>query len=255
LIESDEIVSNYIRYYHLLRHFKPDFQKTLVVGGAGYSFPKDYLKKYPGKQMEVVEIDPGMTDIARQYFRLPDHENLRIFHEDGRTFLNQTTEKYDVVIIDAFGAMCSVPFQLTTIEAVRRINSALNENGLVIVNMISAMEGERGYFFQAEFKTYQSIFPQVEVFKLFENDDQSGMQNLILVASKSSQFSFESNDQEIAKLLKTRAVFQPDESISILTDDLAPVEYYNSYAQKTMAVGGGRIKNKLDEILKKAGLE
>ncbi len=68
--DSDEIVFDYGKYYHLIRHFKPDFQNTLMIGGAGYSFPKDYLKKYPNAKMDVVEIDPQMTEIARKYFRL-----------------------------------------------------------------------------------------------------------------------------------------------------------------------------------------
>lgn len=254
-VDSDEVASNYVRYYHLLRHFKPDFQKTLVIGGAGYSFPKDYLQKYPDKQIEVVEIDPKMTNIARQYFRLKDHPNLQIYHQDGRIFLNQTQQKYDAIVVDAFGAMGSLPFQLTTVEAVRQIKSALHENGVVVVNMISALEGEGAYFFQAEYKTYREVFPQVEVFKIAGEGSGNGMQGLILIASKASQLSFESSDPELVPLLKTRAAVQPDSSISILTDDLAPVEYYNSFAQKSMTIGENRIKNKFDEILKRIGIK
>ena len=66
--DSDELVYDYANYYHLIRHFKPDFQKTLMIGGAGYSFPKDYLKKYPNAKMDVVEIDPQMTEIAKNIF-------------------------------------------------------------------------------------------------------------------------------------------------------------------------------------------
>ena len=43
-LDSDELASEYAKYYHLIRHFKPDFQTTLLIGGAGYSFPKEYLK-------------------------------------------------------------------------------------------------------------------------------------------------------------------------------------------------------------------
>ncbi|MGI8669181.1 MAG: fused MFS/spermidine synthase [Aridibacter sp.] len=123
-LDTKQTASRYISYYHLLRHFKPDFQKTLNIGGAGYSFPKDYLQKYPGKQIDVVEIDPQMTQIARDYFYLKEDKNLRIFHEDGRIFLNETTNKYDVIVIDAFNSFLSIPLQLTTIEAVRKMDDA-----------------------------------------------------------------------------------------------------------------------------------
>lgn len=44
-LENDELFFEYTKYYHLIRHFKPDFKSTLIIGGAGYSFPKDYIKK------------------------------------------------------------------------------------------------------------------------------------------------------------------------------------------------------------------
>jgi spermidine synthase len=216
-----------------LRHFKPDFQKTLIVGGAGYSFPKEYLRKYPGKQIDVVEIDQQMTQIARDYFRLKDAENLRVFHEDGRIFLNQTREKYDVILIDAFGSIYSVPFQLTTVEAVQKMSDALADDGVVILNFISAIEGESAGFLQSEYKTYAKVFPNVVLFNLFPDRPNNKTRNLILVASKSDKISFDSTDEEISKLLKFRYEKPLDLPVPVLTDDLAPVEYYNSFAQKS----------------------
>nr|HMS42328.1 fused MFS/spermidine synthase [Pyrinomonadaceae bacterium] len=135
-LDSDELASEYAKFYHLIRHFKPDFQHTLLIGGAGYSFPKDYLKKYPERQIDVVEIDAQMTEIAKKYFNLRENPNLKIFHEDGRIFLNNgEANKYDAVLMDAFGSLFSVPFQLTTIEGVQQINLTLKDDGVVIFNI------------------------------------------------------------------------------------------------------------------------
>jgi hypothetical protein len=38
-LESDALVSEYAKSYHLIRHFYPDFKNCLMLGGAGYSFP------------------------------------------------------------------------------------------------------------------------------------------------------------------------------------------------------------------------
>lgn len=252
LLDSDELASKYLTYYHLLRYFKPDFQKTLNIGGAGYSFPKDYLRKYPGKQIDVVEIDPKMTQVARDFFRLNDNENLRIFHQDGRIFLNQTQDKYDVIVVDAFNSVYSVPFQLTTIEAVRKINNALNGDGIVIVNMITAVKGESSYFLQAEYKTYAEVFPHLYLFKLNPDVDDSLFQNFILIATKSDKnSSFETSDEELAPLLKTRYEKPLDLTKPVLTDDLAPVEYYNSFAQKSANLNTERLKSKLYSLINK----
>lgn len=231
-LESDELALNYTKYYHLLRHFKPDFQTTLMIGGAAYSFPKDYLRQYPDKKIDVVEIDPQMTETARKYFKLQDHPNLQIFHADGRVFLNQSQQKYDSILIDAFTSVYSVPFQLTTIEAVRLVESNLTDDGVVIVNLISAFEGEGAKFLQAELRTYKEVFSNVYVFKAKSEKADNLAQNAIIVASKSSKVNLNSTDETIANLLKNRYEKPVNLDIPILTDDLAPVEYYNSLAQK-----------------------
>ena len=132
-----------------------------MLGGAGYSFPKDYLTKYPNATLDVVEIDPGVTALAKKYFALEDHPNLTIYHEDARVFLNQNTKKYDAILGDAFSSWYLVPYQLTTEEAIRRQYDSLSLSGAVILNIVSSIEGEMGEFLRAEYKTYKKVFPQV----------------------------------------------------------------------------------------------
>jgi spermidine synthase len=230
--DSDEPVLRYSKFYHLLRHFKPDFQNTLIIGGAGYTFPSEYLRKYAGKKIDVVEIDPQMTEIARRFFRMRDNPQMRVFHEDGRVFLNRTADKYDVVLVDAFGSVYSVPFQLTTVEAVRKIRDVLTGDGVAILNMISAIEGEGSLFLQAEYETYKAVFPNVYLFKVRAERDDKTPQNLILVASKSNKIAPDASDEEIKALFQNLYEKPLQLTVPVLTDDLAPVEYYNSLAQK-----------------------
>lgn len=232
-LDSDEIVSEYVKHYHLIRHFKPDFQQTLMIGGAGYSFPKDYLKNYPNAEMQVVEIDPQMTEIAEKYFRLEENPRLKIAHEDGRIFLNNAESgKYDAVLMDAFGSLFSIPFQLTTVEAAEQISRVLKSDGVVIFNAGGAFEGKASRFLQAEIATYKKVFPQVFVFKVAPEKQDSEVQNIIIAASKSqTPISFETQDAEIQNLLPH--LYTKDFRLNepILTDELAPVEHYNSFAQ------------------------
>ncbi|MDQ3179865.1 MAG: fused MFS/spermidine synthase, partial [Acidobacteriota bacterium] len=232
-LDSDELVFDYARYYHLIRHFKPDFENTLMIGGAGYSFPKDYLQTYPNAKIDVVEIDPNMTKIAKKYFRLQENPRLNIIHQDGRIFLNQADlNKYDAVLMDAFGSLFSVPFQLTTLEAVGQINRVLKPDGIVIFNLGGAIEGDASRFLQAELKTYQQIFPRILLFKVNADYTDSQLQNLIIVACKTEHSAqLQSSDAEISYLLGHLYGKNILTNIEILTDDLAPVEYYNSSAQ------------------------
>ena len=232
-LDSDELVLPYSHYYHLIRHFSPQLKNTLIIGGAGYSFPKEYLAKYPTANLDVVEIDPGMTEIAREHFRLKDNPRLQIIHEDGRMFVNRAPAgTYDVVLMDAFGSLFSVPYHLTTLEAVRNIARVLNDDGIVIFNLGSAINGDASRFLHAELETYRQVFPHVFVFKVNADYADDRLQNLIIVATKSPTVpQLSSPDPEVAELLKHKYDIPASINAHALTDDLAPVEYYNSIAQ------------------------
>jgi len=234
-LKSDEMALSYTKYYHLLKHFKPDFQKTLIIGGAGYSFPKDYLAKYPNAEIEAVEIDPQVTEIARKYFRLKENPRLKITHQDGRIFLNQAEDKkFDVVLMDAFGSLFSVPFQLTTVEAVSQISRVLKDDGVVIFNLGGSIKGNTNKFLQSELKTYRQVFPKVYLFKINADYADDKPQNLIIVACKDKNTApLTSSDAETAALLNHRYMQEINTELNILADDLAPVEYYNSFAQSS----------------------
>ena len=225
-LDSDDLVFGCMKFYDTMEHFNKNFHKTLMIGGAGYSYPKHYLSRYPNAVMDVIEIDEKVTDLARKYFNLHDNPRLSIYHQDGRTFLNNTNDKYDVILGDAYSSK-TPPFQLFTREAVQRMYDVLNDNGLVILNVGSSIEGNTGKLLRAEYATYKTIFPQVYVFPIRYKDDGSKVQNIMLVAIKSRNVpSFTSNDQDLNSYLQHIWLKEIDADVQIFTDDYAPVEYY-----------------------------
>jgi spermidine synthase len=230
-LDSDELVFRYLKYYDLAEHFNPDFQRSLLIGGAAYSYPKYYLKKFPDASIDVVEIDPELTKLAREHFRLSDDPRLKIIHEDGRTFLNNCKEKYDVVFVDAFKSQYTLPYQLTTREAVEKFYNILNNDGIAILNIISSIDGKKSLFLQAEYLTYQSVFQQVYLFVIQNMDDKEQLQSVVLVALKSDKIpGFNSSDSILDEYLKHLLKNGIETTVPILTDEFAPVEYYMSKA-------------------------
>lgn len=235
--DSDDLVLKYSRYYHLISRLKPGLKHSLIIGGAGYSFPKEHLRSYSEAKVDVVEIDPGMTAIARGYFRLNDDPRLKIIHEDGRMFINSTASgKYDAILMDAFGSLFSVPTHLTTIEAVSQLNRILADDGVIIFNLGSAIAGPASQFLRAELTTYRQVFPHVYLFKVNSDYADDRLQNLIIVASKSDAPGFVNDPPSTLTALYNEILDRPYEidvpkTVNILTDDLAPVEHYNSIAQ------------------------
>ncbi|NOX45485.1 MAG: spermidine synthase [Chlorobi bacterium] len=234
-LDGSGLVFEVLKYYHLVKYFNPGFKHSLMIGGSGYAFPKDYLERYPEATMDVVEIDPELTSIAYTYFDLPHDPRLRIFHEDGRTFINREKNKYDAFFMDAYKSMITVPFQLTTKEAIQKIYDILNEDGVVLANLISTLSHKNNAFLRAELATYKSVFPQVYLFAVqYPNPtekEKEHFQNFMLVGLKTGvKPSLISDNEELNEFLSHLVKINIEEDLPILTDDFAPVEYYTSMA-------------------------
>lgn len=102
LKSPNNLLLTYTKYFNLGQYFLTSPKKFLILGGGGYSFPKFLLANYPNALIDVVEIDPKMTEIAKKYFYLKNSPRLNIISEDARVFLNRNTKKYDVIIVDAY---------------------------------------------------------------------------------------------------------------------------------------------------------
>lgn len=225
--DGDDLVYEYTKFYDLAAHFNPDFKKALMIGGGAYSYPKYFLKKFPDATIDVVEIDPGLAELSKKYFQLKEDPRLQIFHEDGRTFLNKPADKYDVIFGDAFSAFYSIPHQLTTKEAVQKMFDSLNEDGVVLINVISAVEDEKGEFLRAEYRTFKEIFPQVYIFMVNYPEQPKFNQNNMLVALKSEKSaSFENDDPILNQYLNHLYKKAIPLDMPILTDEFAPVDKY-----------------------------
>ena len=152
---------------------------------------------------------------------------MRIFHEDGRTYLNKCEEKYDVILGDAYKSLLAIPFQLTTVEAIQKKYDMLNENGVVIENLIASIDGPAGAFMKSEFATFKEVFPQVFLFACHDPLDKDRLQSISMVALKSDQApSFSNTDDMLQGFLDHKIDVVIPSDVIILTDEYAPVEYF-----------------------------
>jgi spermidine synthase len=199
-----------------------------MLGGAAYTYPQYFLNKYPESKMTVVEIDPKMTKLAEKYFDLdPYRDNLEIIHQDARIFLAKNKKKYDIIYGDAFSSYYSPPFHLTTIEALKSLKDSLKPDGMAVINIISALQGEKSTFFVKEFNTLEKLFSNIIVFYTEDRDSFDKVQNIVLVCSNDKSLnrgSFASLDKKWSDNIYYNLMI---EGRGILTDNFAPVEYYN----------------------------
>lgn len=108
----------YERVYAALGAWKAKnktYFRALIIGGGGYTFPRYLEAKYPQATIEVVEIDPRLTEIAHNYLGLLADTRIRSYNDDARWFLINFPEKgvFDFIFGDAFNDL-SFPYHLTT---------------------------------------------------------------------------------------------------------------------------------------------
>jgi len=224
---TDDLVFDYTKFFRLAGYLSPNIKNALMIGGCVYTYPRDFVKNFPEAHMDIVEIDPTMTEIAKKYFYFKESSNITIFNQDGRIFLNENKKKYDVIFGDAFNSASSIPFQLTTREMVKKEFDSLNDDGVVLLNVISSISGEKGKFLRAEYATYKEIFPIVLVFLASDPSSPGESQNVIIVALKSEKaFDREIIGEEFREYLSHLWAGPIITDMPVLTDDFAPVEYY-----------------------------
>ena len=238
-----DLYFQYTRFYALGPHFVPQARSVLMLGGGGYSVPKWILAgksalAAPGEvRMTVVEIDPAMTDTARRWFALEDDARLTVRHEDARAFLNRQKEQYDLVFVDVFNSHYAVPFQMGTVEAAQALRRAVAPGGALLMNVISAVNGEDGRLFQGIYRALTGAFAEVQVYCVSRPDKPDEVQNLMVVAFPEerggmteemlkAQAAGGTAGSSVPHLLAARHAEPLVFDTPPLTDDFAPVERY-----------------------------
>jgi hypothetical protein len=94
-------------------------------------------------EIDTVEIDPVVRDLALEYFLYRESERVRTVIADGRVFLAQPGPAYDLIVLDAFNST-GVPFHLTTREFFVTLRRRLSPDGILAANFVGQPMGEDG---------------------------------------------------------------------------------------------------------------
>ncbi|MEE1730324.1 fused MFS/spermidine synthase [Streptomyces sp. BE282] len=130
------------------------------IGGGGLTFPRYLAAARPGTRSLVSEIDGGVVRIDREQLDLGASTGIDVRVEDGRLGLKRLeADSRDLVVGDAFGGV-SVPWHLTTSEALGDVHRALKDDGLYAANLI---DHGRLAFARAEVATLAGVFEHVAV--------------------------------------------------------------------------------------------
>ncbi len=149
--------------------------RLLLLGLGGGGMAEIFARR--GWSVDAVEIDPNVPDLARRWFGLkPQH--ARVVVDEGRRYLRRSTDRYDVILFDAFGSG-AIPFHLVTREAFADAKARLLPNGVLAVNVETV--GWQDPLAHALVATLKTQFAHVVALPTAEPQNQLG--NVILMAS------------------------------------------------------------------------
>ena len=183
LTDARESPLRYPDYFLLAWLLNPNIKRVLVVGMGSGSVPKRLLSDFPGVQVDSVELDPVVVQVAKRYFELRDDPRHRIFVQDGRQYVRRADTAYDLIVMDAYFAE-GVPFHLVTREFFQQTKAKLAPGGIVAANVVGFLGGSNSKLFKAIYKTYAAEFTGLYLFPVnFQYDkDETGVRTIILFA-------------------------------------------------------------------------
>jgi predicted membrane-bound spermidine synthase len=200
--------------------------RALFIGGGGYTFPRYMEAVYPDSELHVIEIDPGVTEVAYDMLGLSRETEIVTYNEDARIFLERApTGQYDLVFGDAFNDY-SVPYHLTTKEFNDRVRTWLADDGYYAVNII---DGPSGNFLRAYLHTLRQTFRYVYPVFSIESWQQSSRSTIVILAGDTplDMDMFQRTAPRLASLLLTEseidALLAQGRTVT-LTDRYAPVD-------------------------------
>jgi spermidine synthase len=161
--ERDEFI-----YHEMIAHVAmnshPHPQKILIIGGGDGGTAREVLKHDSVQVVDLVEIDERVVENSKIY--LPtmacafNDSRLKLHIEDGIKFVQDTSQSYDLVIVDSSDPI-GPAVELYSSRFYQDVYQCLRQDGMI------AVQSESPVFYQDIFvKVFQnlsSVFPVVKV--------------------------------------------------------------------------------------------
>ena len=217
-------------------------KRMLVLGLGGGVIPRDMRHYFPDAEIDVVDIDPEIPQVAKEFFGFSEDDKLKVHVDDGRMFIKKQLRRnpvprYDIIILDAFNGDY-IPFHLMTREFLQEVKGVVDDDGVVVANVFYSNR-----LFDAEFKTFLEVFERCQAFYGLDSGNAmlvSGGPSMSILSPKQAEerarqlaekHDFAFDMVAVARRLDPDST--PDPDARVLTDDRAPVNWLRSQEKQT----------------------
>jgi spermidine synthase len=181
-LEKDTLKSKWGDIYYLASICSkfPEKSDALILGVGGGAFT-NLLQNNLGFNVDAVELDRRVQEVARRYFGLSNKVNIIV--DDARHYLEETQKKYDVIVFDAYRGEFPPP-HVFSVESLTRAKSLLKKDGLIVVNYNGFLEGNPGRAARSIYKTLLAAGLEV---RILPTPGAEAIRSVVFAASRKKQ--------------------------------------------------------------------
>jgi predicted membrane-bound spermidine synthase len=229
LRDPDDLPVPYTQVMTVAPAYAQEPKRILMLGAGGGSMTT-YLGRFmTDAEIVGVEIDPGVIDVAKKYFGVLETPRVRYIASDGRVFLTRNTDRYDVVLVDAFHGGY-VPFHMLTKEFYTLLRQRLAPGGVAAFNV-----RDKTRLYRSTLKTLLTVFPGLDLYPASEDQviavasnsvpEKAALERRAATLQERYRFRF-----PLPELLSSRLERPPGyaNNSEVITDDFAPTDVYGA---------------------------
>ena len=228
LLDPDDLPLRYAQVMTIATIYPEAPRRILMLGLGGGSISTYLGRLMPDAAVTTVEIDPGVITAAKTYFGLRESERMRYRAGDGRVFLNRDSERYDLILVDAYRGGY-VPFHLLTREFYGLVKQRLAPGGAAAFNV---HDGSKLY--ASTVRTLGEVFAALELYPTGRGEviavataapaDAQTLERRAAALQKQHGFRFPLPDMLRRRMDKPQSQAAGGD---IITDDFAPADVYD----------------------------
>ncbi|WP_054853092.1 polyamine aminopropyltransferase [Vulcanisaeta distributa] len=149
----------------------PNPRRVLILGGGEGATAREVLRHRSVEEVIMVDIDDEVIRLVKEY--LPEMSQgvfndprFKLVLQDGRKFLEESRDRYDVIILDLTDPLEGGPsYLLYTIEFYNIVRDKLSDDGIMVTQATSTTYSIRT--FATIYRTVASVFPIVRAYQVY----------------------------------------------------------------------------------------
>ncbi|MBI2503525.1 MAG: polyamine aminopropyltransferase [Candidatus Latescibacteria bacterium] len=128
-------------------------QRVLILGGGDGLSAREVLKYRDVEEVDLVDLDQAMTDLARRNLHLTrlnenslNHPRVRVINQDAFAFLQETQVQYGAILIDLTDPRTEAVTKLYSVEGYQLCRRLLSPGGVLVTQATSPYHARRAFW-------------------------------------------------------------------------------------------------------------